>query len=58
MPLFFEALFVGLFLLPIYYLVEKIGYSKWITVFLAGALFHLVAEFSGLNKAYLLSHQS
>jgi hypothetical protein len=58
MPLFFEALFVGLFLLPIYYLVEKIGYSKWITVFLAGALFHLAAEFSGLNKAYLMSHRS
>jgi len=58
MPVYIEALFVGLFLLPIYYLVEKFGYSKWITVFLAGALFHLVAEFSGLNKAYLMSHQS
>jgi hypothetical protein len=41
--------------LPVYWIAEKAGYSKWITIFLAGVLFHLVADFSGINHAYVLS---
>jgi hypothetical protein len=53
----FEAVLVGLFLLPIFFIVEKAGFSKWITVFLAGALFHITAELTGINKAYVLTKQ-
>lgn len=55
MNLLLEALFVGLFFLPIYWVTEKLGFSKWVTLFLAGALFHLVADVTGLNRAYVLS---
>lgn len=51
----FEAALVGLLLLPLFWVTEKLGFSKWITVFLAGALFHLTAEFTGINKAYVLT---
>jgi len=50
-----EALLVGLFLLPVYWVAERAGFSKWVTVFLAGALFHITAELTGLNKAYVLT---
>ena len=40
-----EALLVGLFFLPVY----------WVTLFLAGALFHVVAELTGVNRAYVLT---
>jgi hypothetical protein len=50
-----EAVFVGLFLLPVFWVAEKFGMSKWVTVFIAGALFHLTAELSGINKAYVLT---
>jgi hypothetical protein len=50
-----EALLVGLFLLPVYWVAEKAGFSKWVTVFLAGVLFHLTAELTGMNKAYVLT---
>jgi hypothetical protein len=55
MNVFLEALLVGLFLLPVYWITEKAGYSKWITIFLSGVLFHLVADFTGLNRAYVLT---
>lgn len=55
MNILFEAIFVGLFLLPVFWATEKLGQSKWLTVFLAGAFFHLIAEFSGLNKAYVMT---
>jgi hypothetical protein len=29
--------------------------SKWVTVFIAGALFHIAAELTGINKAYVLT---
>jgi hypothetical protein len=29
--------------------------SKWVTVFITGALFHLTAELTGINKAYVLT---
>jgi hypothetical protein len=50
-----EALLVGLFFLPVYWVAEKAGFSKWVTLFLAGALFHVVAELSGVNRAYVLT---
>jgi hypothetical protein len=55
MNVFLEALIVGVFFLPVYWITEKAGYSKWITLFLSGVLFHLVAEVTGVNHAYVLS---
>jgi hypothetical protein len=57
MNVLFEAIIVGLFLLPTYYLAERLfaGYGKWAVVFMAGALFHLAAEVLGINKAYVMS---
>lgn len=57
MNLILEAVLVGLFLLPIVWVVEKVlpGQGKWVKIFVAGALFHLVAEVTGVNKAYVLS---
>jgi hypothetical protein len=50
-----EAVLVGLFLLPVFWVAEKFGMSKWVTVFIAGALFHITAELAGINKAYVLT---
>jgi hypothetical protein len=55
MNVLFEAILVGLFLLPLFWATEKLGFSKWITLFLSGALFHLTLEFAGVNKAYALT---
>ena len=57
MNLLFELIFVGLFLIPTYYLSEKLfaGYGKWAVVFMAGALFHLFAEVLGINRAYVMA---
>jgi hypothetical protein len=55
MNVLIEALIVGVILVPVYWVVEKLlpGYSKWVLVFVAGALFHLAAEITGLNAAYI-----
>lgn len=55
MNVFLEALIVGIFFLPVYWVTEKAGFTKWITLFLAGVLFHLVAEVTGVNHAYVVS---
>lgn len=57
MNVLFEAILVGLFLIPMVWVVEKIlpAQGKWVKIFVAGALFHLTAEFTGINKAYILS---
>ena len=57
MHFLFEAVLVGLFLLPVFWVAEKAGFSKWITIFLAGALFHITAELTGINRAYVLTKQ-
>ena len=53
MNVLLEAIVVGLLLIPVYWIAQKAGQRKWITVFLAGALFHLLAEVTGINKAYV-----
>lgn len=55
MNVFLEAVLVGLFLVVVFWGTEKLGFRKWVTIFLAGALFHLIAEFTGINKAYVES---
>lgn len=62
--LYTEAATVGLALIPMYYLVSRattffsvdlfVGSSKQpVDLFLSGALFHLLAEESGVNEWYL-----
>jgi hypothetical protein len=53
MNVLLEAIIVGLLLIPVYWIAQKAGQTKWVTIFLAGALFHLLAEVTGINKAYV-----
>lgn len=57
MNVFFEAILVGLMLIPVYWISEKIvgSYGNWVIVFVSGALFHLIAEVTGINKAYIMT---
>lgn len=54
MNVLIEALFVGLILLPLYWVAETVvgSYGKWVTLFVAGAAFHLLFEVTGLNASY------
>lgn len=54
MNLLVEMIAVGLVLIPMYWVAEKLvgSYGKWVTVAVAGALFHGLFEVTGLNKAY------
>lgn len=54
MNVLLEAVIVGLVLIPIYWVAEKVvgDRGKWVTLFVAGAGFHLLFEVLGLNKAY------
>jgi hypothetical protein len=52
-----EAILVGLLFIPVYWIVEKAKLSKWVTLFLAGAVFHILAELTGINRAYVISKQ-
>lgn len=56
MNVLLEAVIVGLVLLPIYWAAEKVvgAQGKWVTLFVAGAAFHLLFEVTGLNKAYAM----
>ena len=55
MNVLIEAVIVGLVLLPIYWVAEKVlgSYGKWVTLFVAGAAFHLLFEVMGLNAYYV-----
>jgi hypothetical protein len=55
MNVLLEALIVGVALVPIVWAVEKLGLSKWVTLFVAGVAFHLLAEVTGVNAAYVKS---
>ena len=57
MNLLLEVIFVGVFLIPMFWIAEKAvgGYGKWVVVFVAGALFHLAAEVMGINRAYAMT---
>lgn len=55
MNVLLEAIIVGLGLLPIVWAVEKLGLSKWVTLFVSGVVFHLLAEVTGVNAAYVKS---
>lgn len=59
MNVLLEAVLVGLVLIPMYWVAEKLvgGRGKWVTLFVAGALFHLTFEVTGLNKAYAMQKQ-
>ncbi|NDC23089.1 MAG: hypothetical protein EBZ49_03015 [Proteobacteria bacterium] len=48
-----EAVFVGATLIPFVMFAESKLTTKPLAIFLAGASYHLVAEFSGLNSWYL-----
>jgi hypothetical protein len=54
MNVLLEAILVGLVLLPIYWVAETVlgSYGKWVTLFVAGAAFHLLFEVTGLNAYY------
>ena len=57
MNVFFEAALVGLLLIPVYLVSQTLfrSYGKFVVIFAAGAIFHLASEFTGINKAYVLS---
>ncbi len=57
MNVLLEAILVGLFLIPVFWIAEKIAtpYGKFAVVFVAGALFHLIAEITGINQAYVMT---
>lgn len=57
MNVFVEAVIVGLLLVPVFWVSETLAgsYGKWVVVFVSGALFHLLAEVTGINKAYVMS---
>ena len=57
MNVLFEAILVGLMLIPVHWISEKIvgSYGNWVIVFVSGALFHLIAEVTGINKAYVMT---
>ncbi len=48
-----EATVVGIGLVAVYLFVKMAKLGEIVTLFLAGALFHLLAEFTGVNAWYL-----
>lgn len=57
MNVFVEAVIVGVGLIAVFWAVEKLnlGLNKWMTLFVVGAVFHLLAEVTGVNAAYVRS---
>jgi hypothetical protein len=56
MNVLLEAIIVGVLLVPVFWVSETLlsSYGKWVVVFGSGALFHLLAEVTGINKAYVM----
>jgi len=55
--LIIEALVVGLGLMILWYVMNMVDQNVWkknmlVSMFITGAVFHLIAEFSGVNKWY------
>lgn len=57
MNVLLEAVIVGVGLIAVYWAVEQLnlGLGRWTTLFVVGAVFHLLAEVSGVNAAYVKS---
>lgn len=57
MNILLEMIIVGLVLIPMVWVSEKLvgSYGKWVTIAVAGALFHGLFEITGLNAAYVAS---
>jgi hypothetical protein len=57
MNVLLEAVIVGVGLIAVYWAMEQLnlGLGKWTTLFVVGAVFHLLAEVSGVNAAYVKS---
>jgi hypothetical protein len=55
---FFEALVVGLGLLVLFFILQKLfpRMSLPSLLFIAGALFHLVCEYTGVNQWYSIKY--
>jgi len=54
----FEALVVGLGLLVLFYLLQKLfaKMSQPMLLFIAGALFHIICEYTGVNQWYSIKY--
>ena len=55
MNVFVEAIIVGVGLIAVFWAVEKLnlGLNKWATLFVVGFAFHILAEVTGVNAAYV-----
>jgi hypothetical protein len=55
MNVLLEAVIVGVGLIAVFWAVEQLnlGLNKWATLFVVGAAFHLIAEVTGVNAAYV-----
>lgn len=59
--LYKEAAFVGISLVPVWFMISQFTtamrisdkHKAWVDIALAGSMFHLLAEESGLNTYYL-----
>jgi hypothetical protein len=55
MNVLLEAVIVGVGLIAVFWAVEQLnlGLNKWTTLFVVGFLFHILAEVTGVNAAYV-----
>lgn len=50
-----EAIIVGLFLVVLYFIIDKVlpKQNMYIKLFVSGLLFHIIFEYTGLNVYYV-----
>lgn len=55
-----EALGVGLVLIVIYWLVNRLllKYNIWIKLMVSGMLFHIIFEYTGINRWYVSNYNT